>query len=211
MVHLQSSVDRVAQPDLTGLRRVALNSHVLVVATVVVSPAAVAARADRGLRAAAGHVIQPDLPRAITRVRHATAGQAQLPAHHLGVGDPEGVVADGAPLAAVEHLQPPGRAVRQPDHAFAGLAGARDADVLLVAAPVRAEAQVGAVAEGGLRACAVDAVQPDQPCARVRRGQHRAGDEAQLATDDFGCLVRESLTADSAPLAVVEHLHSPAV
>jgi len=104
-------------PALTS----ANDAGVLVMAAVVLSPAQVEAVGQASLAAAAAHVIQQDGPAAVAEGAEDGGGEgsaaAQLPAHHLGVGEVPVVVADGAPRAAVPHLHPPAAApvpVRQP-------------------------------------------------------------------------------------------------
>lgn len=112
------------EPVATGLAPALTSANdpsVLVVAAVVLPPAQVEAVGQASLAAAAAHVIQQDGPAAVAEGAEDGGGEggatAQLPAHHLGIGEVPVVVADGAPGAAVPHLHPPTAApvpVRQP-------------------------------------------------------------------------------------------------
>lgn len=108
------------------------DAGVLVVPAVVLPPAQVEAVGQPRLAAGAPHVVQQHGPAAEAEEAEDGGGDgvaaAQLPAHHLRVGEVPVVVADGAPGAAVPHLHPPAAApvaVRQPHAATCGWAPAQ--------------------------------------------------------------------------------------
>ena len=89
-------------PSLTS----AFNSNVLVVDTVVLSQAAVAALKDGTLISSAANIVQPDGAVARTKLQSAPLHTkvAKLPAHHLCSKVVPVIVTDSAPFFIVEHL-----------------------------------------------------------------------------------------------------------
>jgi len=83
---------------------------ILVVPAVMDAPAEAVAGGEEGLATVAVDVIQEDVPSAVAEIGVALVFQglaaAHLLAHHAGVAQPPVVVADGAPVPAVEDLNP---------------------------------------------------------------------------------------------------------
>lgn len=113
-------------------RTSAHHARVLVMAAVVLPPAQVEAVGQAHLVPVAPHVIQQHGPAAVPEGTQDGGGDggpaAQLPAHHLRVGEVPVVVAHRAPRPAVPHLHPTAAApvaVRQPHAATCGWAPAQ--------------------------------------------------------------------------------------
>mmetsp|Transcript_76627 Transcript_76627/g.228372 ORF Transcript_76627/g.228372 Transcript_76627/m.228372 type:complete len:320 (+) Transcript_76627:447-1406(+) len=171
------------------------------------APTAMAARAQAGLRAGAGKLVQPDAPPARRRRHHRAVSEAQLAASHHGLCAAEAFIADGAPLPGMVDLQPAGA---QLELAVVRRA-ANDADVLRVLAVVRPPVRSGAVDERALAAGALHVVHPDLSSAGLRVRRLRAVEVSELAAYHRSGKVREVVIADSAPLALVVDLHPPTV
>ena len=94
-------------PSLTR----APHTSILVVLAVALPPGLRSTVPQGGLPAPAPHLVQPDAPvsRAKHRGPHGFQGRAtaQLLTHHLGLCQAPGVIAHGAPGAAVPDLHPP--------------------------------------------------------------------------------------------------------
>lgn len=84
------------------------NPSVLMVATVMDTPAQAVAGGEEGLTAVTVDVVQEDVPRAVAEIGVALVVQglatAHLLAHHTGVAQAPVVVTDGAPVPMVEDL-----------------------------------------------------------------------------------------------------------
>lgn len=117
---------------MLGPRTSAHDARVLVMAAVVLPPAQVEAVGQARLVPVAPHVIQQHGPAAVPERTQDGGGDggpaAQLPAHHLRVGEVPVVVAHRTPRPAVPHLHPTAAApvaVRQPHAATCGWAPAQ--------------------------------------------------------------------------------------
>jgi len=117
---------------MLGPRTSAHDARVLVMAAVVLPPAQVEAVGQARLVPVAPHVIQQHGPAAVPERTQDGGGDggpaAQLPAHHLRVGEGPVVVAHRTPRPAVPHLHPTAAApvaVRQPHAATCGWAPAQ--------------------------------------------------------------------------------------
>lgn len=150
---------------------------ILVVAAVMDSPAEAVAGGEEGLAAVAVDVVQEDAPRAVAEIGVALVIQglaaAHLLAHHAGIAQAPVIVADGAPVPAVEDLHP----------ALAGVGPAHQTDAA-VTWRVTARGEKGVAFPGRSRHAPrhSDATEPGSGSARDGKetGRETAGEGVML-------------------------------